>query len=44
MILSVLYFAISVMAEANILDGQLVKKRDITLKQLHLQIILIERD
>ena len=32
------------MAEAAIWDGQLVKKCDINLKQLHLQIILFERD
>ena len=32
------------MAEAAILDGQFEKKSDINLKQLHLQIILIEHD
>ena len=32
------------MAEAAILDGQFVKKNDINLIQLHLQIILIEHD
>ena len=33
-----------VTAQAAILDGQFVKKRDIILEQLHLQIILIEPD
>ena len=33
-----------VMSEAAILDGQFVEKSDINLKQLHLQIILIEHD
>ena len=32
------------MAEAAILNGLFVKKSDINLKQLHLQIILIERE
>ena len=45
-ILSVLYFAIFIVTtEVAILDGQFVKKiSDINLKQLYLQIILIERD
>ena len=33
-----------VTAEAAILDGQFVKKSNINLKQLHLQIILIDHD
>ena len=43
----IVYFIFSlflVTADAAILDGQPVKKSDINLKQLHLQIILIERD